>query len=166
MRQIILAILPMIALFLQSTFFSNYSIKGTVPDLVLVFVVFYALLNNGTKGVFYGLACGLLEDLYVGRFIGINALSKAIVAYTVNRLQGNVFRENVLVGVVTVIISSMLNWTVMLLISMASFKVLNINLSILTGLLNQICYNTILSVPLYIWYYNSNRRGLLRAAGD
>lgn len=166
MRQLILALLPITALYLQSTFFSTYSIKGTVPDVILIFVVFYALFNGSSKGAMYGLICGLLEDLYMGRFIGLNALSKAIVAYTVSRLQGNVFRENVMVGVVTVMLSTLLNCLILGLIALASFKVFNINSSILISVFYQTCYNTILAIPLYIWYYNSNRTGMLRATGD
>jgi rod shape-determining protein MreD len=166
MRQLILALLPMIALYLQSTFFSTYSIKGTVPDIVLIFVVFYALLNGSNKGALYGLVCGLLEDLYMGRFIGLNALSKAIVAYTVSKLQGNVFRENVIVGVITVMLSTLLNSLLWGLVALASFKVFNIDFSLFLGILYQTCYNTVLAIPLYIWYYKSTRTGILRTTGD
>lgn len=166
MRQLMLTILPMAALFLQSTILSTYSIKGTVPDMLLIFVVFYALFNGSSKGAAYGIVCGLLEDLYMGRCIGLNALSKGIVAYAVSKFQGNLFRENVLVGVVTVLVSTLLNSILMGLIALTSFDVFNLNFSILTSILYQTCYNTLLSIPLYIWYYNSSRRGLLRATGD
>jgi rod shape-determining protein MreD len=165
-RQIVLALLPIISLFLQTTIFGTYSIKGTVPDLILVFVVFYALFNGSSKGAMYGLMCGLLEDLYMGRFIGLNALSKALVALTVSKLQGKVFRENILVGVFAVMFATLLNSLIMGLIALASFQIFNLNMSILNSILYQTCYNTILAIPFYIWYYHSNRTGLLHLSGD
>lgn len=166
MRQIVLALLPIISLFLQTTIFGTYTIKGTVPDLILVFVVFYALFNGSSKGAMYGLMCGLLEDLYMGRFIGFNALSKALVALTVSKLQGNVFRENILVGVFAVILGTWLNSLIMGLIALVSFQVFNLNVSILNSILYQTGYNAILAIPFYIWYYHSNRTGLLHSTGD
>jgi rod shape-determining protein MreD len=166
MRLFVLVLLPFVSLFLQSTILANYSINGTVPDMVLIFVVFYALLNGSGKGTVYGLLCGLLEDLYMGRFIGFNAVSKAVVAYVVSKYQGNVFRENLLVGVTTVLAGTIINAVVTTLIALASFQVFNLTSAILTGMLYQIGYNTLLSIPLYIWYYNSNRTGLLRQTGD
>lgn len=166
MRVLILIFLPVISIFLQSTIFNTYSIKGTVPDMVLIFVVFYALFNGSSKGTVYGLLCGLLEDLYIGRFIGLNAISKAIVAYAVSRFQVNVFRENIMVGVVTVVASTVLNGILMFLIALASFKIFNVNLSILNTMLYQTFYNMVLAVPLYAWYYHSNHNGLLRSGGD
>ena len=165
MRYLILTILPFLSIFLQSTFFSNYSIKGTVPDLVLVFVVFFALLNGAGKGTTYALLCGLLEDLYIGRFIGLNVISKGLTAYIVGKLQGNVFKEYLLVGVAGVIIGSIINNVLLLILSIATFEVFNFDQSILIGIFYQTFYNTMISAPLYIWYYRSHNMGLLRGAG-
>ena len=53
-------------------------------------------------GTIYGLLCGSLEDLYLGRFIGVNALSKAFTAYLVGHFQDRVFKENILVALIAV----------------------------------------------------------------
>ena len=66
--------------------------------MVLVLVIFYAIFNGANRGTVYGVMCGLLEDLYMGRFIGINAISKGVTAYVIGRLQGNVFKENLMIG--------------------------------------------------------------------
>ena len=105
MRILVLILLPWLAIFLQSTIFSFYTIKGTTPDLVLVFVTFFALFNTAKKGSGYAFFCGLLEDLYMGRFIGLNALSKGLTAYIVGKVQGNVFKENIFVGVLGVLVA-------------------------------------------------------------
>jgi len=162
LRVLVLILLPWLAIFLQSTVFSFYSIKGTTPDLVLVFVTFFALFNTAKKGSGYAFFCGLLEDLYMGRFIGLNALSKGLTAYIVGKVQGNVFKENIFVGVLGVLVATALNFLFLFLISIMVFDVFHIDAGILDHILYQAIYNAIVAVPLYVWYYNSSNSGVLK----
>lgn len=166
MRYFLLAILPFLAIFLQSTFFNSYSINGAVPDMVLVFVIFYALLNGGKKGSYYGLFCGLLEDFYTGRFIGINAITKAITAYIIGRLQGKVFEENVAVGIIGVILGSLINAGLLLVLAMINFSTFHVDTLLFMNMLYQTLYNVLITTPIYIWYYQSSKRGLLKETGE
>jgi rod shape-determining protein MreD len=166
LRFILLALLPLLAIFLQSTLFASYSIKGVVPDMVLIFVIFYALLNGAEKGARYGLICGLLEDLYTGRFIGINALSKAATAYIIGKLQGRVFAENVVVGIIGVILGSLLNACLFFILAFAYFAVFNIDRSLFINIIYQSFYNVVITTPIYLWYYQSSKRGLLKETGE
>jgi rod shape-determining protein MreD len=165
-RFIVLALLPLLAIFFQSTLFASYSIKGVVPDLVLVFAIFYALLNGAGKGARYGLLCGLLEDLYTGRFIGMNAVSKSVTAYIIGRMQHRVFTENVAVGILGVVIGSLLNAVLLLIIALVYFTAFNLTISFLINALYQVIYNVLLTTPIYLWYYQSSKRGLLKETGD
>lgn len=166
MRYILLAILPFLAIFLQSTFFNTYTMNGTVPDMVLVFVIFYALLNGGNKGALYGVFCGLLEDLYMGRFIGMNTISKAITAYIIGRFQGRVFEENVAVGIIGVILGSLINAILLFILAFMYFEIFHVDQSIIINIFYQTCYNTLITTPIYIWYYQSSKRGLLKETGE
>ncbi|MEN6348573.1 MAG: rod shape-determining protein MreD [Syntrophomonas sp.] len=166
MRYLVLFLLPNLALFLQSTLFSAYSIKGIIPDLVLVFVVFFAIFNGTRKGTIYGFACGLLEDLYVGRFIGINALSKAITAYIIGRLQGNVFKENLMVGVIGVLVSTIINSLFLIILSLPVTNLYLLDLNIIISIAFQCIYNVLLAAPIYVWYYNSSWNGFLKLTGE
>jgi rod shape-determining protein MreD len=151
---------------LESTFFRAYSLFGTVPDLVLIFVVFYSFLHGDNKGAVYGFLCGLLEDLYMGRFIGVNALSKGITGFIIGRLQVRFFNENVLVGLLVVLIGTVLNSVLMLVLGWSSFSVFNIDASIISAAIFQSLYNLLLAVPIYVLYYNSFQKGLLNVTGE
>lgn len=166
MRYFILAFLPFLALFLQSTIFRAFSINNAIPDMVLVLVIFYALLNGDRKGTVYGVMCGLLEDLYIGHFIGINSISKGITAYIVGRLGENVFKDNLIVGVFGVIGGTLLNYGLLFILSLTSFEVFNLDHSIFIDMIYQGIYNTLIAIPMYVWYYRSSNRGLLREAGE
>ncbi|MBO8158786.1 rod shape-determining protein MreD [Thermosyntropha sp.] len=166
MRYFVLFVLPVMAIFLQSTLFGFYNINGVVPDLVLIFVIFFALFNGAEKGAVYGYLCGLLEDLFLGRFVGFNALSKALTAYIAGRLQGNVFKENIMVGALGVFLATILNGLFLFLLSFIGPIFLNIDFNMLKMLLLQSLYNLFLAVPVYIWYYNASNSGVLRHGGE
>lgn len=162
MRIFMLILLPFLSLFIQSTFFSFYSIKGAVPDVLLIFVVFYALLNKSPQATFYGFLCGLLEDLYIGSMIGSNALAKGFTAYVISRLQVQVFKENLLVGILGVFIGTIINIALMVVISLAVQKSMVLDMALLVSIGFQLIYNTFLSAPTYLIYYNSSRSGWLK----
>jgi rod shape-determining protein MreD len=159
-------LLPFLAVFLQSTVFGFYSIKGTLPDLVLVFVIFFSIVNGAGKGTVYGFLCGMLEDLYLGRFIGINAIAKALTGYITGRLQKGFFRENIIVGATAVALGTLLNAAVLLVLSRIAFPSFHIDEQFVQGVLYQFAYNIILAAPLYGWYYRSSRIGLLKLPGE
>lgn len=166
MRYFVLGFLPFIAIFLESTFFRSYNLFGTLPDLVLIFVVYYSFLNGDKKGAVYGFLCGLLEDLYMGRFIGINALSKGITGYIIGRLQVRFFNENLLVGLLVILIGTVLNSLFMLVLGWTTFSIFNLDFSIISAAIYQSVYNLLLAVPIYIWYYNSFEKGWLNRTGE
>lgn len=170
MRYLVLILLPFISIFLQTTVFSFFNIRGTIPDLVLIFVVFFALLNgsiNASKNAaVYGFLCGLLEDLYTGRFIGINALSKGITGYVIGMLEGRVFKENLFVGIISVIVGTCINSFCLLILSLISYNAFHLDSNIITGVCYQSIYNVLLAIPIYAWYYHSTKRGVLRSNGE
>ncbi len=131
-----------------------------------MFAVFYALLNAASRSATYGFFCGLLEDLYMGRFIGINALSKGITAYVIGRLQGNVFKENILVGVIAVLVGTVINSLLFIGLSLIVSDFYNADMGLFISIALQCLYNTIIAVPAYVWYYNSSHHGLLRKTGE
>lgn len=162
MRYLILFLLAFLALLLQTTLFRAFTIGGIIPDLILILVVCHALFNGVYRGTIYGVLCGLLEDLYIGRFIGMNAISKGVTAYVAGRLQGNVFKENIMVGIIGVIGGTLLNFVLLFVLSVLNFAKFNLDHSILIELGYQLLYNTILTVPTYIWFYHSSHSGWLR----
>ena len=159
---LLLIILPFLSIFLQSTLFAFYNINNVVPDLVLLFVILYALFYGKNKGAVYGFFCGLLEDLYVGRFIGINALAKALTAYLIGMLQQVFFKESALVGVISVLLGTLINNIIMALVTIIISGHLAISSFTLTEWVLQFAYNFILSIPLYIMYNRSYKKGALQ----
>lgn len=85
---------------LQTTLFHYLKIGGVKPDLLLIIIVLSAVLKGKTSGAELGFAYGLLEDLFVGKYIGLQALTKMITGYCIGLLERKIFPDNVLVPVV------------------------------------------------------------------
>ena len=76
-----LIVLGLAALVLEATLLPVFKLAGIKPDLQIIFLSIYALLRGKSQGAGLGFIYGLLEDVYLGKYIGLNAVSKMIVGY-------------------------------------------------------------------------------------
>lgn len=162
LRYLMLAFLPCLAIFLQATLFHSYAIKGAIPDLLLIFVIYYALLNEHKKASIYGFICGLAEDLYMGRIIGINALAKGLTAYIVGKLQANVFKDYILVGVISVFMGTLLNTAIIGVVIFIINGAINLDKILLYNVFFQLVYNVMIAAPIYGWYFHAHSKGIMK----
>jgi len=105
----VILLLAFAGLLLQCTLFSHAAIAGVKPDFVLILVLFTAILEGPKKGILYGYTLGLLEDIITGRFIGLNALSKALTGFIVGWFTGRTYSENLLVPIISVFVGTIFN---------------------------------------------------------
>lgn len=81
-------------LVLQSTLANRIAISGVRPDLLVAFVVYFAWMRGPVTGVACGFTVGLLQDLDAPGPLGLNALSKTVVAFLVAKAGFRVHRSN------------------------------------------------------------------------
>lgn len=89
------------ALLLQSTVLARLPLPGGVPDLLLVLVVAFALVEGPLSGAVTGFVAGLLADLGADHELGRSALVYALAGYLAGLLQDERPRSRLLpLGVV------------------------------------------------------------------
>jgi len=98
--EFVVIIFSFLGLILQSSYFDYFSILGVKPDIVLVCVVFYAVFNGPIKGGFVGAIIGLLEDLFIGHFIGPMFILRMLTGAGVGFFSRNFYKESILVPMV------------------------------------------------------------------
>jgi len=159
---LVFALLLGLALLLESTLLQFVRVAGVRPDLVLVLVVFYAIINGSKEGAFWGFMGGLAKDFLSGYYLGLNALSLAVIGYLVGLGHTRLFREShyVLAGV-----------TFLATVLVEVFRyllILGLGITILPGealwglILPLGVYNAGVALLFYRPFYRSATRGLLR----
>ncbi|MEX0602244.1 MAG: rod shape-determining protein MreD [Bacteroidota bacterium] len=77
-------------LLLQTTFVPLLGIRGSVPDLLVIWVVSNALRRGQVEGMTGGFLVGLLQDLTATQFLGLAALGKTVAGFAT----GYFYNEN------------------------------------------------------------------------
>lgn len=74
----------------QTTVAPALRIGDVTPDIPLIIVVLLALRRGPEFGCLGGFAAGLVQDAAGGGFIGVQALTKALVGFAIGMLSGRV----------------------------------------------------------------------------
>ena len=74
-------IIYFLLLFAEKNLLHFISIKGVVPDLILIFVIIISLQENKSKSTIFGFIAGLIQDIFSTNFYGLFALTKSIVGF-------------------------------------------------------------------------------------
>ena len=98
MRKVISIICLFIAFFiiyfLQSNFFSWFTISGVKPNLFVIFILFIGLFAGKKIGPILGLILGIYLDLLLGKTIGITGIMLSIVGFLGEYLDKNFSKES------------------------------------------------------------------------
>ncbi|MFZ5647054.1 MAG: rod shape-determining protein MreD [Bacillota bacterium] len=150
-----------LAIFTQVTLLNFFPVFGVKPDLLLILVVLNAFHKGCREGALAGFLGGLMADLAVGSYIGMNALVLMAAGYMVGLVESKLYKDSTVIIVVLTFISSLFTQflTYILLSSMgvsiapgvAMFRVV-IPTAVYTAVL----------VPVFCrWFFRSNREGLI-----
>ena len=80
-RKIVIALMIMICFLLQSTLFQSLSLASISPNLLIILTSAYGFMKGKKEGMAVGFFCGLLEDIFFGRLLGMHALIYMYIGY-------------------------------------------------------------------------------------
>jgi rod shape-determining protein MreD len=78
----------------QSFFSEVVAIKGIRLDLAILVLVYIGLAKGPAQGVIFGFLIGLLLDVFTPQRLGLGALIKSLVGFTVGNFKDNLFLES------------------------------------------------------------------------
>lgn len=85
-------LLALFVILLQTTFTGLISIRGTSPDLLLLFVFFLAIKEGPFIGTIAGFLCGLSLDVYSPEYIGTSAFAMTITGFIIGLVNEKTIR--------------------------------------------------------------------------
>ena len=93
-KNVIWAVLVVVAALLEATTMDLVRIQGVVPDLMLLLVVYFAIAEGEERAMFTGLLGGVFQDVMLHRGLGHHVLGLVIVGYVVSRISIRLITEH------------------------------------------------------------------------
>ena len=89
--------------FLQTNFFTWFTINGIMPNLFVILVLFIGLFAGRKLGFAFGIVFGLILDLLLGRSIGVSAFLLAIIGLVSEYLDKSFSKDSRIMIIITTI---------------------------------------------------------------
>lgn len=168
MRVLGLIALVTLSIILQGTLIEIVQFNGVKPDLLLIIVIFMALMKGILPGVQIGFLVGVIEDLVTGKYLGINTLSKVFTGFLIGLVEPKIYKENMLVPVVTLFFATLLHQFLYVffgnLVGMSlpwgiSWKYVILPLAIYHAIIAPLCYLLYLKISNIKWSKKERGRG-------
>jgi len=127
----------------------------------MLLTIYIAMHHRLPSGIIWGLGAGLVEDLYLGRYIGMYTLTLAVVAALSFGLAERWYRENFLITTFIVLIVTAIGQVLVAFLSLGAG--LQWSLTDISRLVIGVSlYNAILVPLTYPWIHQSFIRGWLK----
>lgn len=146
---IALIITLLIIYYLQSNFFSWFTISGVMANLFVILVLFIGLFATQLMGTAYGVGIGLMLDLLLGNKIGTYAVSLGMIGFLAGVFDKNFSKDSrmtiMFMSAGATAIYEIMNYFLNYVFLSTQIEILNF----IKILAIEIIYNVILTIILY-----------------
>ena len=111
MKIVVTGLLIFAGAVLQATLFNYLDLGGVRPSLLLITTVFFGLHDGPVSGALVGFICGLLEDSLSSGIMGVNALARTLLGFTMGSVRGRLFRDTLWYRTAVLFLASLLGET-------------------------------------------------------
>lgn len=146
---IVLILTGFIIFYLQSNFFTWFTIAGIMPNLYVILVLFIGLFANRTMGTIYGVGTGIILDLVLGKRVGMYAVTLGLVGFLAGTFDKN-FSKDSRMTIMFMVLGATLIFEIMNY--MLNYIFFSINVEIINFiiiLVVEAIYNMILTIIVY-----------------
>ncbi len=146
---LILILIGFTIYFLQSNFFSWFTIAGIKPNLFIIYILFIGLFGNKSMCIIYGSMWGIFLDLLYREKVGANLLGLVligVIAILFNRNFSKDSRITIMFMVFgSTIIFEIISYFINYIIYSVNVEILNF----IKILLIEVIYNIIITIIIY-----------------
>lgn len=139
----------LVLLVLQATLIPLIGVQGTRPDLLLIMTVSGGLLFGKEQGIGIGFFAGLAQDLASGNIFGVNTLSKMATGFATGLAEKKVFKENILLPILSVAIATVVNGAVTLMLLVVLGYKVSVATAFSHSIFPQMGYNLVFAIPVH-----------------
>lgn len=146
---LLIAALVVVAVVLQTSFFSTVPLLGTVPNVVPVIVICLGLLGGAVVGAVVGFSAGLLLDSILLQALGVTSLALLIAGYFAGRYRESFEIVNPLQPIALVGGLTLVNGIVFTAIQLTLGVEAPVSLLIVREIVVQAFLAALLAIPIY-----------------
>jgi rod shape-determining protein MreD len=147
-KVIVLVLLSIIFFILDNVFMPFIAIRGVYPSILLVFCILYSIQNGKWEGMWLGIFCGLLQDVYFTNILGLNAITNMAICLIAGELGAKIFKEKKLLPVFCSFLLVFLKGTAIFLLLYYLGTFVDFSRVLFVSI-----YDTIISIIIYGWVY-------------
>lgn len=100
-KLLVLVLLSVLLLILDNSLIPFFAIKGFYPELLVIFIICYSIVNGSWEGIWLGMFAGLLEDIYFSYGFGINSFTNIIICVIAGIVGNSIFKKRRLIPVIS-----------------------------------------------------------------
>ena len=152
-NKIALIIILLFVLAIQDAWMPFHAIRGVMPCLPLIYVVFIALFKGERYGLYFGAIVGLLMDLSVGKYLGLNLLAMTLTGFSVGRVMQNFYKANVFIPMGSVALACVIYYPCYLFLGVFAGTGVPFWKNIISYVPFATIYNTLLGIIFYVLTY-------------
>lgn len=146
---LILIVIGFLIYFLQSNFFSWFSIAGVKPNLFVIYILFIGLFGNRSMGIIYGAVLGIFLDLLFNEKVGQNLLGLALIGIIATIFDKNFSKDSRITIMFMVFGSTVIFEVVSYFINYIMYSVNLEIVNFIRILLIEVIYNIIITIIVY-----------------
>lgn len=115
-KVIILVLLSILFFVMDNALMPFIAVKGIYPSIFLVFCILYSIQNGKWEGMWLGVFCGLLQDIFFTGFFGLNGLSNMLICLIAGEIGTKIFKEKRLIPVACCFALTLLKGIILLIV--------------------------------------------------
>jgi len=144
----------------QTSLLPLIALAGVAPGLALIFSVYCGIKFEGFRGVGTGFMIGLVQDCLSGGALGINTLSKSLIAYSFFKLKDTIVVDGLIPTGIFLILASFFDGLVYYMASALLLKTAVPSGFLFPTLPIYAAYNALIG-PMFFYILNRNRKWVL-----
>ncbi|MFA9463628.1 MAG: rod shape-determining protein MreD [Velocimicrobium sp.] len=156
----------LICFVLQTTIARSLALADVVPNLLLIVTVAYGYMGGEKEGIWVGLLCGLLMDLFFGSVIGLYALILMLIGFLNGLLNKLYYTDDLIIPLIIISISDLLYNFFYYIVEFLLRGRLDFFFYLRRIILPEVVYTVLVSVLLYRGLHTLNRYLCLTDKGE
>ena len=144
-----LILIGFLCFYLQSNFFSWFTINGIRPNLFVIYILFIGLFGNKNMSIIYGSICGIILDLLFKQKIGANLVGLVMIGFIGTMFNKNFSKDSKITIIFMIFCATIIFETISYFLNYVMYSI-NVEIaSFIKILIIETIYNVILSIILY-----------------